>query len=171
MTLRLTTYLICLILMASCSSGSAEPEVKPSAVMVVDELVPDYGPPGTEVTIKGNNFSTVLSENTVKFGDTQVEIISASKIELKVIAPDMPVGDVYDAGAQPGTEAYRSQRNLTQLVEVLKTLKEQAQAVDTEPIVMVNGAPTTPHQRIVDVMAALSEAGISTVGLNTSASE
>ena len=26
---------------------------------------------------------------------------------------DMPVGDVYDAGAQPGTEAYRSQRNLT----------------------------------------------------------
>ena len=94
MTIRLTTYLICLILMASCSSGSAEPEVKPSAVMVVDELVPDYGPPGTEVTIKGNNFSTVLSENTVKFGDTQVEIISASKIELKVIAPDMPVGDV-----------------------------------------------------------------------------
>ncbi len=84
---------------------------------------------------------------------------------------DMPVGDAYDAGAQPGTEAYRAQRNLEQLVEVLKTLKEQAQAVDTEPIVMVNGDPTTPHQRIVDVMAALAEADIHTVGLNTTASE
>lgn len=84
---------------------------------------------------------------------------------------DMPVGDAYDAGAKPGTEAYRAQRNLGQLVEVLKTLKEQAQAVDTEPIVMVNGDPTTPHQRIVDVMAALAEADIHTVGLNTTASE
>ena len=43
--------------------------------------------------------------------------------------------------------------------------------MDTEPIVMVNGAPTTPHQRIVDVMAALAEADIHTVGLNTTASE
>ncbi len=84
---------------------------------------------------------------------------------------DMPVGDAYDPSAQPGTDAYRAQRNLEQLVEVLKTLKEQAQAVDTEPIVMVNGDPTTPHQRIVDVMAALAEADIHTVGLNTTASE
>lgn len=84
---------------------------------------------------------------------------------------DMPVGDVYDAGIKPGTEAFRAQRNLPQLVEVLKTLKEQAVAVDTEPIVMVNGDPSTPHQRIVDVMAALAEADIHTVGLNTTASE
>lgn len=84
---------------------------------------------------------------------------------------DMPVGDAYDPSAQPGTEAYRAQRNLDQLVEVLKTLKEQAQAVETEPIVMVNGDPATPHQRIVDVMAALAEADIHTVGLNTTASE
>ena len=84
---------------------------------------------------------------------------------------DMPVGEPYDSSAVAGTEAYRAQRNLPQLVEVLKTLKEQAQAVDTEPIVMVNGDPSTPHQRIVDVMAALAEADIHTVGLNTTASE
>ncbi|MBQ2814359.1 MAG: biopolymer transporter ExbD [Akkermansia sp.] len=84
---------------------------------------------------------------------------------------DMPVGEPYDASAQPGTAAYKAQRHLDQLVEALKTLKEQAVAVDTEPIVMVTGAPSTPHQRIVDVMAALAEADIHTVGLNTTASE
>ena len=73
------------------------------------------------------------------------------------------------AGRVAGTAAYKAQRNLDQLVEALKTLKEQAVAVDTEPIVMVNGAPTAAHQRIVDVMAALAEADIHTVGLNTSA--
>lgn len=93
MTIRLTTYFSCLILLASCS-GSAEPEKKPETVMVVDALVPDYGPPGTEVTIKGNNFSPVLSENLIRFDDLEAEIISASSIELKVIAPDHPAGDV-----------------------------------------------------------------------------
>ena len=60
---------------------------------------------------------------------------------------------------------------MRELVEALKNLVEAAKAADTSPIVMVEGAPATPHQRIVDVMAALSEAGISTVGLNTSATE
>jgi biopolymer transport protein ExbD len=84
---------------------------------------------------------------------------------------DMPVGEPYDPSVQPGTAAYKAQRNLDQLVEALKTLKEQAVAVDTEPIVMVNGAPTAAHQRIVDVMAALSEADIHSVGLSTTADE
>lgn len=84
---------------------------------------------------------------------------------------ELPVGNAYDPTAKPGTSAYHEQRNLEQLVEQLKALKDQAVAADTEPIVMVAGDPTAPHQRIVDVMAALAAADIHTVGLNTTASE
>ena len=84
---------------------------------------------------------------------------------------DMPMGGAMNPMLDPRTPEYREERELRELVEALKNLAEQAKAADTNPIVMVEGAPATPHQRIVDVMAALSEAGISTVGLNTSAQE
>lgn len=84
---------------------------------------------------------------------------------------DMPVGVAYEPNVKPGTPAYREQRNMETLVEALKTLADQAKAADTTPIVMVTGEPTAPHQRIVDVMAALAEANIHTVGLNTTTGE
>ena len=84
---------------------------------------------------------------------------------------DMPMGGAMNPGLDPRTPEYREDRELRELVEALKNLAEAAKAADTNPIVMVEGAPATPHQRIVDVMAALSEAGISTVGLNTAATE
>ncbi len=84
---------------------------------------------------------------------------------------DMPMAGAMDPTLDPRTPEYREQRELGELVEALKNLAEQAKAADTNPIVMVEGAPATPHQRIVDVMAALSEAGITTVGLNTAAQE
>lgn len=84
---------------------------------------------------------------------------------------DMPMGGAMNPGLDPRTPEYREERELRELVEALKNLAEAAKAADTNPIVMVEGAPATPHQRIVDVMAALSEAGISTVGLNTAATE
>ena len=84
---------------------------------------------------------------------------------------DMPMAGPMDATLDPRTPEYREQREMTELVDALKNLAEAAKAADTNPIVMVDGAPATPHQRIVDVMAALSEAGISTVGLNTASPE
>jgi hypothetical protein len=63
-------------------------------VFTVDALVPDYGAPGTEVIIKGNNFPQALSEIEVYFGDQKLDIVSGSKIELKVIAPEHKPGDV-----------------------------------------------------------------------------
>lgn len=80
---------------------------------------------------------------------------------------DMPVGEAYNPDAKPGTPEYRSQRSLDDLVTALKEIKMQAESVQAEPIVMLTGAPGTPHQRIVDVMAALAEAGIRSVGIST----
>ncbi len=84
---------------------------------------------------------------------------------------DLVVGGAYDPTLEPGTASYLEQRRMEQLVESLKMLKEQAEAVDTQPVVMLTGAGRAPHQRIVDVMAALAEAGIHSVGLSTSAQE
>ena len=84
---------------------------------------------------------------------------------------DLPVGEAFNADAKPGTSEYRAQRSMEQLVEQLKMLKDLATSVQAEPIVMLQGAPDAAHQRIVDVMAALAEAGIHSVGISTAESE
>lgn len=84
---------------------------------------------------------------------------------------DMPMGEAYNPEAKPGTPEYTAQRKLDQLVDQLKQLKSQAEALSVEPVVMMQGSPVTPHQRIVDVMAALAEAGIHTVGISTAEGE
>lgn len=80
---------------------------------------------------------------------------------------DISVADAYNPDAKPGTSEYRAQRKMDMLVEQLTQLKGLAESVQAEPIVMLQGAPNTPHQRIVDVMAALAEAGIRSVGIST----
>ncbi len=80
---------------------------------------------------------------------------------------DLPVGEPYNEAAEPGTSEYRSQRELEQLVEQLKNFKSTADSMQAEPIVMLTGAPTAPHQRIVDIMAALAAAEIHSVGIST----
>ena len=80
---------------------------------------------------------------------------------------DLPVAEAYNEAAEPGTSEYRSQRELEQLVEQLKNFKSTADSMDAEPIVMLTGAPTAPHQRIVDIMAALATADIHSVGIST----
>ena len=80
---------------------------------------------------------------------------------------DLTVADVYNPDAKPGTSEYRSQRELDQLVEQLKNYKDLATSVQAEPIVMLTGAPAAPHQRIVDIMAALAAANIKSVGIST----
>ena len=78
---------------AACAHNDPQPE-QPANVFTVDALVPDYGAPGTEVIIKGNNFPQSISEVEVYFGDQKLDIVSCSKIELKVIAPEHKPGDV-----------------------------------------------------------------------------
>lgn len=84
---------------------------------------------------------------------------------------DLVVADALNPTVEPGTAEYRAQRKLDQLVQQLTQLKSMAESVQAEPIVMLKGAPGTPHQRIVDVMAALAEAGIHSVGISTGDTE
>ena len=54
------------------------------------DFEPKFGSVGTHVEITGNNFSTIISENTVKFGEYTAEIESASKNVLLVKVPYIP---------------------------------------------------------------------------------
>jgi ELWxxDGT repeat protein len=48
---------------------------------------PTSGTEGTEVVIKGQNFSTVASNNTVRFNGRFARVLQASDTELKVVVP------------------------------------------------------------------------------------
>ncbi len=80
---------------------------------------------------------------------------------------DQQVGEAFRPELKSGTPEYAAQRRMETLVNNLKQLKDQATAADVPPIVLLEGHADTPHQRIVDVMAALAEAGINSVGLST----
>lgn len=53
----------------------------------ITDFNPKYGPVGTVVEISGNNFSTTILENSVKFGDFTAEIESATENLLIVKVP------------------------------------------------------------------------------------
>ena len=55
--------------------------------------------------------------------------------------------------------------NLGALVDQLKTLKAGAEATGGKPVVQLWVEGEVPHQRVVDVINALTEAGIQTVAL------
>ena len=51
------------------------------------------------------------------------------------------------------------------LVQQLEAKKQEASAVGTKPVVQLWVEGDVPHQRVIDVMNALTEAGITTVAL------
>lgn len=51
------------------------------------------------------------------------------------------------------------------LVEALNNLKTAAEAVDSKPVVQLWVEPGVPHQRVIDVLNALTKSGIKSVGL------
>lgn len=66
----------------------------------IDSFTPTAGPPGTQVTISGRNFSPRVSENSVTLGDVTVPVRSASPFTLRVTIPP---------GAPPGPFVVRVQ--------------------------------------------------------------
>jgi sugar lactone lactonase YvrE len=53
----------------------------------INAINPDSGPFDTEVTISGNNFSDVISENTVRFNGMEAVITGASSTTITALVP------------------------------------------------------------------------------------
>lgn len=94
MIIRRITYLLACLLIASCTSESAQTGGPGINRMVLDSLIPDYGEPGTEIAIRGNYFPTDTSLLKVTFDGIDAKVLSASSIEIRAIAPDHKPGDV-----------------------------------------------------------------------------
>lgn len=91
---NISSLLVCIFLLCSCGDNSMGPNPdkphpnkphnnKPS----ISSFSPSLGPSGTVVTIKGQNFSSSKSGNTVKFGDKPVTVLEvglSNNLEVKV---------------------------------------------------------------------------------------
>lgn len=72
----------------SCKKSELEQIINPgSTITIIDNIAPNSGLAGTEVTITGTNFSTVLAENSVKFNGIDAVVKSATSTKLVVTAP------------------------------------------------------------------------------------
>lgn len=103
-----------------------------------------------------------------------IKILADGSIEWGKDDKKLQVGPP-DPGYDPSTQKqqYSEIRRCPQLVEQLKELKSLAEASggDAKAIVLLHADPNSKHQRLMDVMAALTEAGIKSVGLNKVADE
>ncbi len=77
--------LICLLLLLFCTTCNKGTKLVPEPE--VNGVSPLTGTVGTVVTISGDNFSSVLSENEVKFNGTTATIQSATKTTLGTTVP------------------------------------------------------------------------------------
>lgn len=68
-------------------------DARPAAQITA--LEPAAGPPGSEVTLVGANFSPRLADNVVSFGGRPVVVRTATTSELRVIVPSGATSDVF----------------------------------------------------------------------------
>ncbi|HIX19552.1 MAG TPA: biopolymer transporter ExbD [Candidatus Akkermansia intestinigallinarum] len=78
---------------------------------------------------------------------------------------DFTVGGAISSSEFESKDYARQKGHLTQLVERLKTLRQRTKAQGAEPLVLLRCAKSVPHQRVIDVLSALAEAGISAVAV------
>ena len=86
---RILYILLTLFALSSCTQDKYEAHVTDLRLVSVD---PKNGYPGDLVTLLGRNFSTEVSENTVKVGGVRARVLEAYKDKLLVIMPENEPG-------------------------------------------------------------------------------
>ncbi|HKJ33232.1 MAG TPA: IPT/TIG domain-containing protein [Balneolales bacterium] len=98
------------IILSGCKNGGGSKITGSSnngGPVSITSITPTAGPAGTELTIKGENFSTNTSENTVTFaGNKTASVTSASATQLKVKVPDGAMTGAISV--KVGTESVKS---------------------------------------------------------------
>lgn len=101
---------------------------------VISGFAPESGRVGQEVTISGENFSEVASENTVTFNGKEAEVIAASETELTVKVPSRagsgPVAVIVrEATAEGGAFEYILTVSVSTVAGSLRGFKDGAAEV------------------------------------------
>ena len=83
------------LVVAGCKENEPDQPAGPDTpAPSISSITPDSGLEGDPVIIKGSDFSAEASENIVKFGNAQAEVIKASAKQLSVFAPAGEPGEV-----------------------------------------------------------------------------
>jgi len=86
-TLKLLISAAALLFVFSCSKKSSDTPPPAAQVITINSINPSSGWTDTVVTITGTNFSTLASENIVKFKGIQATVQSATSTTIKAVAP------------------------------------------------------------------------------------
>lgn len=85
---------VCAIIAAVVGCNKPEPDGPQKPVPTISSITPDNGLEGDPVIIKGSNFSSTSSENIVKFGEAQAQVLKASETQLTAYVPAGNPGEV-----------------------------------------------------------------------------
>jgi hypothetical protein len=81
------------ISLVSCSDDGKE-DSEPVIPPTITSFTPEYGLPGSPLTITGTNFSTATSKNKVEINGMEAEVSTATATELVVIVPEATTGKI-----------------------------------------------------------------------------
>lgn len=86
------TYFILSIMLLSCTAVADLDGKQHVEGMYLHEIEPSYGRSGDEICLKGVGFSPEAQNNIVTFSGIPAQVISATSVCLKVIAPEHKTG-------------------------------------------------------------------------------
>lgn len=85
-------YLILMVVLLSCTPVNDSGVKQQDGRMYLHEIEPSYGYSGDEICLKGVGFSSTAQDNIVTFSGVPAQVIYASSVLLKVIAPEHKKG-------------------------------------------------------------------------------
>lgn len=129
------------------SAASSEVSATPaSSAPTITNFAPTSGAVGTAVTVTGTNFSTTLSNNTVKFNGTLATVTAATATSISVTVPSGSTSGTISVATAGGTATSASSFAVTGLIGGAiqgKPLNLTGMATTIAGSVGVAGTPTT----------------------------
>jgi gliding motility-associated-like protein len=117
---------------------------------VITSFTPAFGPIGTTVTINGSNFSTTPENNTVKFGNIQATVISATETQLTVTVPTTGSGGYQLSVTVNSMTGYSSEPfNIIIPQPVISSFTPTSGPIGTTVTINGSNFSTTPENNIV----------------------
>lgn len=145
----LTIFLSALLLFAACKKDADNPT---SETPVTEPLSVAAAKPGDTIIIKGQNFSEVAANNTVKFNGVTATVVSATATEIKVVVP---------AGATSGSITVTVNGTTTEVGSLtiapltLYTIKESDSTLAPKRLIAID--PANGNQTEIAILTGLPE--------------
>jgi len=112
-------------------------------------FIPTSGTFGDEITIQGNNFSTEISENTVKFGEIEATVTQANENLLKALVPNFLSIEKSKISVTINEQTDISDDDFTLLSPVIESFSPKTGTFGDEIIIVGQNFNPLPNNNIV----------------------